>query len=132
MASDFTNSVQFWLFIVTGLMALGGYKLLTKQNASANAQNSRDIKELGTKIDSKIDALGIVTNQALTAIQMEQVKLQSSITNMNEKINRIEHDTTITRAQGNMSSESIARLDVRLNNIENKGYFDGPNQKMVN
>lgn len=109
MLTTLTSDLGFWIIISTVLISIGTYKLLTKQNADANAKNSEQIKELGEKIDNfRVDT------------KIEQVRMQSNFEHMNEKINRIESDTTVTRAQSNMFSEAIAKMQVKLQNVEDK------------
>lgn len=107
MLTSLTNNLGFWIIFATVLISIGTYKLLTKQNMESNARNSEEIKEIGSKIDS-----------FSMQIKLEQVKMQSNLENLNEKTNRIENDTTMIRAQSNLFSDSIARMQVRLQNLE--------------
>lgn len=107
MLTSLTTDLGFWIIFSTVLISIGTYKLLTKQNADANLKNSEQIKELGEKIENfSMD------------IKLTQVELGANFKNMNEKINKIEGDTAVTRVQSNNFSESIARIEVRLQNVE--------------
>lgn len=107
MLTPLTVNIDVWIFICTALIGVGGYTLITKQN-------SLNIKNLGNKVDT----IGGKVDDIKTDMKIDQAKVHSNFDHMNEKINRIESDTTITRAQGTMLSEAVAKIQVRLQNIE--------------
>lgn len=107
MLTPLTVNIDVWIFICTALIGVGGYMLITKQNSS-------QIKNVGTKVDT----IGGKVDEIKIDMKIDQAKVHSNFEHMNEKINRIENDTTITRAQGTMLSEAVAKIQVRLQNIE--------------
>lgn len=109
MLTPLTSDLGFWIVVATVLINLGSYKLLTKQNTDSNGENSKQIKQLGEKIDNfSFD------------IRLNQGEMQSELRHLNEKINRIETDTATTRAQSNFFSESIAKIQVKMQGIEKR------------
>ena len=113
MLTSLTSDLGFWIIFATVLINIGTHKLLTKQNVESNARNSAEIKELGAKIDN-----------FSMEIRLEQVRMQSNFENINEKTNKIENDTTMIRAQSNLFSESIARIQVRLQSLEKGDLYE--------
>lgn len=116
MLTSLTSDLGFWIIFSTVLISIGTYKLLTKQNADANLQNSQQIKALGEKIDG-----------FSFEIRLEQVRAHENLKNITEKVNRIENDTTAMRAQSGVFSESIAKIKVKMENLEKgerKDEFD--------
>ena len=100
MLTDITGNIGFVIVFCTIFMGIGAYKFITKQN-------SDQLKVLGDKIDDfRMDT------------KIEQVKMQGNFEHMNEKQNRIESDTGTTRVQVSALSESVAKIQVRLQNIE--------------
>jgi outer membrane murein-binding lipoprotein Lpp len=100
MLTSLTGTIEFWIVFSTALIGVGAYKLITKQN-------SEQIKVLGEKIDS-----------FSFEIRLDQVRANENLKTINEKVNRIEGDTTAMRAQGSMFSESIAKMQIRVDNLE--------------
>lgn len=111
MLTPLTASIEFWMAFATICMLAGAYKLITKQN-------SEQIKGLGSKVDN----IGGKVDDIKTDMKIDQARVHSNFEHMNEKINRIENDTTITRAQGTMLSEAIAKMEIKLQNIEREYY----------
>ena len=109
MLTPLTSDLGFWVVIATILINVGSYKLLTKQNTDSNGENSKQIRQLGEKIDN----IGF-------DIKLDQGEMRSDLKHMNEKINRIESDTAATRAQSNLFSESIAKIQVKMQSIEKR------------
>lgn len=107
MITDITANVGFVIFICTALMSIGAYILITKQNSENNAENGKRIQVLGSKIDD-----------FSFEVKLDQAKVNENLSNIKEKVNRIETDTTVMRSHGNASSESIAKIEVRLENLE--------------
>lgn len=115
MLTPLTVNIDVWIFICTALIGVGGYTLITKQN-------SAQIK----KLSSKVDTIGGKVDEIRTDMKVDQARVHSNFDHMNEKINRIESDTTMIRAQSSVFSESIARIQVRLQILE-KGDLNAKN-----
>lgn len=109
MLTPLTSDLGFWIVIATALINLGSYKLMTKQNTTANGENSKQIRQLSEKVDT----VGF-------DIKLEQGKIQSDLQHMNEKINRIESDTAATRLQSGFFSEAIAKIQVKMQSMEKR------------
>lgn len=107
MITDITFNIGLIMFFCTALMGIGAYRLITKQNSEANAENGKQILRLGEKIDD----FSLET-------KMEQVKVSENLKTINEKVNRIESDTTAMRSHSRISSESIAKIEIRVENLE--------------
>ena len=104
MLTVITAQVGFWIVLATVLMTIGSYILLTKQNSSSNSENSKQIRVLGEKMDK----IG-------NSVEINQVKTELRLEHLNDKTNKIEHDTAATRAQLSMLSEAITKIKVRQN-----------------
>ncbi len=102
MLTQLTSSIEFWIFFTTALIGVGAYKLITKQN-------SEQIKALGDKFDSmRMD------------VKVDQATMRGNFERLDDTVNRIEKDTTITREKSNELSQAVARIQVKLENIENR------------
>lgn len=110
MLTPLTVNIDVWIFICTALIGVGGYTLITKQN-------SAQIRTLG----GKVDHIGEKVDDIRMDMKIDQAKVHTNFEHMNEKINRIETDTTIMREKSNELSEAIARIQVKLENIEHGG-----------
>lgn len=104
MLTPLTSNIELWIFICTALVGVGTYKFITKQN-------SEQIKALGDKFDSmRMD------------VKVEQATLRGNFERLDDTVNRIEKDTTITREKSNELSQAVARIQVKLETIENRSH----------
>lgn len=110
MLTPLTFNIDVWMFVCTALIGVGGYTLITKQN-------SAQIKTLS----GKVDHIGEKVDDIRMDMKIDQAKVHTNFEHMNEKINRIETDTTIMREKSNDLSEAIAKIQVKLQNIEREG-----------
>lgn len=103
MLTQLTANIELWIFAATALIGLGAYKLITKQN-------SEQIKELSGKFDSM-----------RMEVKVDQATMKGNFERLDDAIHRIEKDTAITKEKSNELSQAIARIQVKLENIEHGG-----------
>jgi chromosome segregation ATPase len=114
MMTQFTAQVGFWIFFVTAIMSAGTYKLLTKQH-------SEQIKELSEKSSVEIKEIGVKIDR----LQGEQSMVNNNFQHMSDKINRVEHDTTIMRDQMGNFSIDLAKIQAQLEFAKKTGEKNG-------
>lgn len=102
MLTHLTSSTEFWMFFSTAFIGVGAYMLTTKQN-------SERIKALCDKFDNM-----------RMEVKVDQATMSGNLERLDGTVNRIEKDTTITREKTNELSQSVARIQVKLETIEKR------------
>jgi len=115
MITQLTASIEFWIFAVTALIGVGGYTLITKQN-------SAQIKELSQKTAAQARDISDKLDNMRMEVKVEQATMKGNFERLDDAINRIEKDTAVTKDKSNELSQAIARIQVKLENIENGGH----------
>ena len=115
MITQLTASIEFWIFAATALIGVGAYKLITKQN-------SEQIRELSQKTAAQAKELGEKFDSMRVEVKVDQATMKGNFDRLDNAILRIEKDTAITKEKSNELSQAVARIQVKLENIENGGH----------
>ena len=115
MLTEVTGQLSFWILLAGILVSLGSYKLITAQSAEQIKEIIKQSADQAKEITTKIDDFRLET-------KVEQGSVRSDLMHMNEKINRIEQDTAILRAQSTKFSEDIVKTQVKLEVIERQKH----------